>query len=210
MKKATSSGPGYYRRNLWQTLRSRRSTRWAFQIIYGLIFLAIFGDFMANERPLYCRLDGRSYFPILHQYAVDLGLANWEARFVQADWAELPYEKVIFAPIPYSARTIDRKNLGARSPFGPQRVSSKRFWHWLGTDNAGHDVLAGLIRGARVALLVGILAMLTATLTGIFLGGLAGFFGDNDFRTSRAHLLLNTAGLLSGAYYAWNLPGWTL
>jgi len=47
----------------------------------------------------------------------------------------------------------------------------------LGTDNLGRDVLSRVVYGARVSLAVGIGAMLTATLIGVTVGLLAGFYG---------------------------------
>lgn len=156
-------------------LRKKRATRWALYYLYAFFFLAIAGDFLANEKPLYCKLEGKRYFPVVQQYAIDLGWGHWEARFLQQGWKDQPYEQVVFPLIPYSARTIDRSNLGAKSPFGPQRVKSNWGWHWLGTDMAGHDVAAGLIHGSRVAFMIGLIGMLVATLLGIFFGGWQAF-----------------------------------
>ncbi len=47
----------------------------------------------------------------------------------------------------------------------------------LGTDELGRDVLIGLLYGLRVSLLVGRLAAAAATLVGIAIGALAGYFG---------------------------------
>jgi ABC-type dipeptide/oligopeptide/nickel transport system permease subunit len=47
----------------------------------------------------------------------------------------------------------------------------------LGTDNLGRDVLSRVVYGARVSLSVGIAAMLTATVIGVAVGLLAGFYG---------------------------------
>ena len=47
----------------------------------------------------------------------------------------------------------------------------------LGTDNLGRDVLSRVVYGARVSLSVGIGAMLMATLIGVTVGLLAGFYG---------------------------------
>ena len=49
--------------------------------------------------------------------------------------------------------------------------------HLLGTDNLGRDVLSRVVYGARVSLSVGIAAMLTATIIGVAVGLLAGFYG---------------------------------
>ncbi|WP_224703971.1 ABC transporter permease [Devosia aquimaris] len=47
----------------------------------------------------------------------------------------------------------------------------------LGTDQLGRDVLVRLAYGARVSLLVGVVASLAAALVGITIGVIAGFFG---------------------------------
>jgi ABC-type dipeptide/oligopeptide/nickel transport system permease subunit len=56
----------------------------------------------------------------------------------------------------------------------------------LGTDNLGRDVLSRVVYGARVSLSVGTAAMLTATLIGVTVGLLAGFYGGKlDFLLMR-------------------------
>lgn len=47
----------------------------------------------------------------------------------------------------------------------------------LGTDNLGRDVLSRVIHGARVSLPIGLGAMATATVVGVLVGLLAGFYG---------------------------------
>lgn len=47
----------------------------------------------------------------------------------------------------------------------------------LGTDTLGRDVAAGLVYGARVSLLVGLVSTFVALLIGVPLGALAGFYG---------------------------------
>jgi peptide/nickel transport system permease protein len=49
--------------------------------------------------------------------------------------------------------------------------------HWLGTDELGRDVFARLLAGGRVSLAVGLLSMLVGLSIGMFVGGLAGYFG---------------------------------
>jgi len=191
-----------YRGIVWRRLRRNGPARWSLRLLAAFAFVAVFADFIANEQPLYCQVEGEHYFPVLHQYAVDLGWSQWEARFVQADWRELPYERVFFAPIPYSARTIDRTSMNYRSPFDRRPDTPWRFHHWLGTDQLGRDVLAGMIRGTRIALSVGIVAMGVALLIGVFLGAIAGYFGDRGWRVSVVGLVLGLAGLLLGLFYA--------
>lgn len=49
--------------------------------------------------------------------------------------------------------------------------------HWLGTDDAGKDVLTNLIYGARVSLTVGFFAAFIALVIGGIVGIVAGFYG---------------------------------
>ena len=49
--------------------------------------------------------------------------------------------------------------------------------HWMGTDDLGRDILAGVAHGARISLLVGFLTAGASTLIGIGVGGLAGYHG---------------------------------
>ncbi len=48
---------------------------------------------------------------------------------------------------------------------------------WLGTDVSGRDILAGLIHGARVSLMIGLVASVGATLIGLVMGAVAGYYG---------------------------------
>ncbi len=49
--------------------------------------------------------------------------------------------------------------------------------HWLGTDEAGRDVLVRLLHGGRISLLVGLVAALGAATIGTFIGLMAGYHG---------------------------------
>jgi peptide/nickel transport system permease protein len=49
----------------------------------------------------------------------------------------------------------------------------------LGTDVAGRDILAGIVHGARVSLLIGVLASLAATIVGVTFGAVAGYYGGH-------------------------------
>ncbi len=49
--------------------------------------------------------------------------------------------------------------------------------HWLGTDEAGRDVLLRLLFGGRVSLLVGMVAALAAAFIGTAVGLVAGYYG---------------------------------
>src|SRR5690625_1786480 len=49
--------------------------------------------------------------------------------------------------------------------------------YWLGTDSSGRDIAAQIFHGARISLLIGVVATLVAIALGILIGALAGFYG---------------------------------
>ena len=157
-----------------------------------------------------CKIDGETYFPVFRQYAVDLGMSNWDEKFIITRWNEQNYESVIFPLITYSPTTIDKKSLRYTSPFAEQKIGEHMSRHYLGTDMLGRDVAAGMIHGTRTAMLVGIVSMSIATLIGIFFGSLAGYFGDDRLRMSWIRLLLNLLALIAALFYIFMVRGYVL
>lgn len=184
-----------------------------FWVLGFLLALALLRDVLANGRPLYCRIGGESYFPGLRTVFVGKdspygqpALRNlqqqpqsFEAWKNEANYDEPP----VFAPIPFSPGEYSR--LHPESFLRPGRVHSglsSRFRHWLGTDAEGRDVAAALVSGARVALLVGLLSMVVAGLIGLFMGALAGFWGDDQLRVALPELISTAAGIPFAFFYA--------
>jgi peptide/nickel transport system permease protein len=83
------------------------------------------------------------------------------------------YQRVIRAPIPYSAKDYlrDYADTGLESP----RASDERL-HWFGTDENGADVLSRMIHATRIALSIGFIATGIALAIGVVLGGTDGLF----------------------------------
>lgn len=171
-------------------------------IVIGLALIAIFADFIANEKPLAYH-DGDSWrFPIVKEYGVKLGIAKWPTDWSSMQWAEQRFDKAVYPLIPYSPTTQDYKNAQFASPFDSQNVESKRWRHWLGTEELGRDVLSAMIHGTRIAFMVGLVSMFIATVIGIVLGALAGFFGDDRLKMSRASIVLTILFIVPIYFYA--------
>ncbi len=47
----------------------------------------------------------------------------------------------------------------------------------MGTDTMGRDILAGVIHGARISLLIGVVSTVVSLLIGVTLGAISGYFG---------------------------------
>jgi peptide/nickel transport system permease protein len=85
----------------------------------------------------------------------------------------------IFAPVvsmltghnPYNPDLVNGTNSFGQ-PYGPGQAG-----FILGSDNVGRDVLVRIAYGARISLLVGVLATLIATIGGTILGLVSGYFG---------------------------------
>lgn len=190
--------------------RKNKLAVYSVRFLYFLIAIALLADMLANEKPLMCKYQGSIYFPVFRSYAVDAGILNWEKEFQNVDWKNLNYDWSIFPPIPYLPKNLDGKNIHSVSPFGQQDVKSKQWHHWLGTDELGHDVMAAMIHGTRTALLVGVVSMSIAALIGILLGSLAGYFGDDKLKVSRATAIFGSFFVLLGLFYAFGTRSYVL
>lgn len=73
------------------------------------------------------------------------------------------------APLLFPASPWEMVGAPFQRPYGPDFM--------LGTDMLGRDILSGIVHGARVSLLIGVISTLAAVSLGIALGALAGYFG---------------------------------
>lgn len=68
------------------------------------------------------------------------------------------------------------------APYDPDAINVKAILlapssaHWMGTDGLGRDVFSRMLFGARISLLVGFVAVGIATVIGVILGAIAGFY----------------------------------
>ena len=154
--------------------------------------------------------NGTVYCPVIKEYAVDLGISKWSAELLNADWKNLQFDWAIWPLIPYLPQNIDFENAQSISPFADQNVKSKKWRHWFGTDELGHDVLSGTIHATRIALSVGLIAMSIASIIGLFLGSIAGFLGDSRLKISRIGLFFNLIFIVLALFYAFGTRSYIL
>jgi len=196
--------------NVKRQFKKNKRAVFALYCILFLIFIAVFADFIANEKPIVAKYKGKTYFPIVKQYAVDFGIGKWPKDLQNVKWSDLEYDFVLFPPVPYMSQNLDYKNSQYKSPFDDQILKSKRWRHWVGTDKLGRDVLAGMVHGTRIALSVGVISMSISAFLGILFGALAGYFGDNRLRMSRIRLWLNVLFFFIALFYAFGVRSYIL
>jgi len=143
----------------------------ALYVVFFLFAIAIFADFLANDKPILAKYDGTLYFPVFKDYLVEMGLDRWSADLVTADWKELDQQGKLSTTIwpLVKWRSSNQDLVNNTAPPGGNHV--------LGTDAIGRDVLAGMIHGSRIALSIGFISMSFAISIGVILGALAGFYG---------------------------------
>ena len=155
--------------------RANRRGWWSLWLFLVLMTMSLFAEVIANDRPLYVRYDGRSWFPFLVEYPeTDFGgFFATEADYTDPAVQKLIVEKdgwMIWPPIPYSYDTIAR-DLPTPAPSPPT------WQNWLGTDDQARDVTARLIYGFRLSVLFGLILTLLSSVVGIAAGAVQGYFG---------------------------------
>jgi microcin C transport system permease protein len=199
LDEATVTGNGGPLRGHLSPLTRRRLTQFRanrrgyFSLVLFLVLFAVslFSELLANDRPLIVRYDGATYFPFLFTYSERSfgGEFDTEAEYRDPFVADLIRERgwLLWAPIPFSYGTINY-NLPRAAPAPPsgwwwqQPITCELEPHrlcvnYLGTDDQGRDVLARLLYGFRISVLFGLLLTGFASLMGIAIGALQGFYG---------------------------------
>lgn len=158
----------------------------ALYFVYFMFGVAILADFLANDKPMICSYKGTIYVPPVQDYLVGLSITKYPRELLNVDWKALNYDWKVAAPVAYGYGSID----GLHSFAPPFSFDSG---HFLGTDQTGRDVLAGLIHGSRISLSIGFVSMGIAAIIGVILGSLAGYYlGWVDIMISRIiELFLN-------------------
>jgi len=194
-------------------MRQFRRKKTAVFSLYVAAFLGIVGllsPFIANEKPLMCEYHGHVYFPAFKDILVGFGIGQFPVELQNVNWKDLHYDFVIFPPVPYLPLNQDNGNIHSIGPFAKQNVPSTLWHHWFGTDELGRDVLAGMVRGTSIAMSVGIVSMAIASIIGIIMGALAGFFGDDGFTISRVRFWFNIIFLVIGIFYGFSARSYTI
>ena len=91
----------------------------------------------------------------------------------------------------------------------PERSAPPSWDHPMGTDTLGHDMVARIMRGAQKSLLIAFVVAIGATLLGVLVGSLSGFYrGKTDAVLMRfVDLLLTIPAIVIAATLGRNISG---
>ena len=103
--------------------RANRRGSWSLVLFLSLFALSLFAEFIANDRPLLIRYDGKWFSPVLADYAEEEfspDLLPTSADYSDPMLVGLIAEKgwMLWPPIPYSHRSVV-KNLPVPAPARP-------------------------------------------------------------------------------------------
>ncbi|GMU21200.1 MAG: hypothetical protein AMXMBFR13_12930 [Phycisphaerae bacterium] len=161
-------------RTVWRRMRRNRRGLVGLTFVTLMILVAFFSPLLASNQPIVCRYQGELYFPAVVELFQSRGTGpHWIAKSPPFNLPQFdakreldPNEFAIWPMIPYheNEQTLDF--------FAPP--SSE---HWMGTDEIGRDVAARMIHGTTVSVKVGFISMGIASILGIIVGGMAGYWG---------------------------------
>jgi microcin C transport system permease protein len=154
--------------------RANRRGYWSLWIFLALFLVALFAEFVANDKPFLVYQAGEFYVPIFRAYPETTFGGEFET---EADYRD-PYVAglieadgwMIWPLVRYDHRTV-AWDLPVPAPSPPDAE------HWLGTDDQARDVVARLIYGFRISVLFGFTLTVISALVGVGAGAVQGYFG---------------------------------
>jgi peptide/nickel transport system permease protein len=182
-------------------MQKKQPSRWYYYLVGTWIILGLFAPLLANQRPLFCIEHNKIQFPAYRE------IFEIPDTTFSRNWLTYSnYERVIRAPIPYSAENcIDLKNRET-PPFIAQNVPNAYYYHYLGTDINGVDVMAYMLYGWHNAVKIGIFSMLIAFFIGVLLGMSAAYWGNQGIRINQFQVMLNVLLVAVFSFYAFIMP----
>lgn len=144
----------------WRRLRRNPLAMAGFLTIAFLFVVSLLAPVLANNKPIYLKKDGKTYFPIFFRYPEFTALTNFKT--MQAETKIMP-------PVPWAFDEADEDIMD--NPSKPSRT------HLMGTDGIGRDLLSRVIHGTGVSLKVGFTSVTISVFIGVLVGALSGFYG---------------------------------
>ena len=171
----------------WRRFKSNKLAVTSAWLVGIALFFSFTAEFWANNKPLYMKFDGRSYFPVTNTYhPSEFG----EAKSLIMDYRSLDLNEERGDFVIWPVIKWDPYESNKEVDVYPSHPSSK---NWMGTDDRGRDILTRLLYGLRYSITFAVCVWLITFLVGTVLGGLMGYFGGRtDFWGQRIVEVLST------------------
>jgi microcin C transport system permease protein len=189
-------------RRRWENFKINRRGYWSLWIFLALFLISLFAEFIANDKPIYIHVNGKSFFPAVRTYpdtvfgdandknlfgtAADyrddylMGLINKEGGTVVWPLIRFSYNtQVSKPPSPFPSKPtwlLSQQDCEFAASHGFADCGEIEA-NWLGTDDGGRDVVARLIYGFRISVLFGLALTIVSSMIGVAAGAVQGYFG---------------------------------
>jgi microcin C transport system permease protein len=170
--RATSLSPN---QRAWLRFRRNRLGFVSLIVFAAMLVVGTFAEVVSNDRPLVARYEGEWFVPLVSnppetRFGGDFkSPTDWHDPFIREQFAK-PGNFALFTLNAYAGNTVNYfDKVPAPAPPNPE--------NWLGTDEAGRDMVARLLYGFRVSVWFGLALTAIAVVIGILLGAIQGYFG---------------------------------
>jgi len=186
----------------WDNFKANRRGYWSLWIFLALFIVSLFAEFIANDKPIFIHVNGRTFFPAVMTYPdtafakdQDPNLFGTAADYrddylmglIQKEGGTVVWPPIRFAyntqvskpPSPFPSKPtwmLTQKDCDFAAKNGFAKCGNLEY-NWLGTDDGGRDVLARLIYGFRISVLFGLCLTIVSSVIGVAAGAVQGYFG---------------------------------
>lgn len=183
-----NTSPQQNKSQFWRRYRQNLSA-WVATLVFGcVLFVSIFANIIANDRPIAMSYNSRLFFPAFVDYMPqDFGYEGFVVDYLAMDTVIKSHGWALWPPV---RQRPNEPNLnfpelpappGSSSTLeltGPDGEPVKvEVYHLIGTDTAGRDLLTRLIYGCRTSLLMAMATTLLSLVLGVAIGLVMGYFG---------------------------------
>lgn len=158
----------------WQRFKHNKRGYYSLCILIVFFILSLFAQFLMNDKPLLIKYQEQYYLPLVNSYPETTfgGQFTSEANYLDpvVEQAINGQGWLIWPPFRYSYNTLIY-NTETTFPTPPSAQ------HWLGTTDAGFDVLANILYGFRLSMFFALLLTFFTSIIGIMIGALQGYYG---------------------------------
>ena len=175
---------------------------WSLCVFLVVFVIALFAEFIANDRPILAFYKGELLVPLLVDYPdetfggftayADYRLKETADEINAHGWMLWPPIRFSYRTVNYASATpapspptwtLDKAQCEtagaalAKTNGGPNRGCADVERDWLGTDEVDRDVLARVIYGTRASILFGLALTFFSSIVGVAAGAVQGYFG---------------------------------